>query len=73
MASHFVSVTRGGGLKYSDFTTGTASSGVTGGLELRLDDASTMRATDVADALEQLQAFFRNPAQWATAGFVIAP
>jgi hypothetical protein len=72
MASHFVALDRGvQGTKYSDFTTGTSATAHT--IELRLDDASTMRAADVEKAILAFRRFFQNPQQWAPAGFVIQP
>jgi hypothetical protein len=72
MASHFVALDRGvQGTKNSDFTTGTVATSHT--IELRLDDASTMRPADVEKALLAFRRFFQNPQQWAKAGFVIQP
>lgn len=71
MASHFVGFSRGvEGEKYSDFTTGTSTSGAVT-IEVRLDDASGMTPTDVKKALEAFERFFENPQQWTAAGFVI--
>lgn len=70
MASHFVALNRGvEGSDYNDFITGTAATANV--IELRLDDASTMRPADVEKAIKAFQRFFENPQQWATAGFVI--
>jgi hypothetical protein len=72
MASHFVALDRGvEGSKYSDFITGTVATAHV--IELRLDDASTMRPADIEKALLAFRRFFTNPQQWATAGFVIQP
>jgi hypothetical protein len=74
MADHFVSIPRGvEGLKYSDFTTGTGSSG--GKLELRVFDelvaADIPRKVDVIKALEAFIRFFENAQQAKAAGFVV--
>jgi hypothetical protein len=72
MASHFVALNRGvEGEKYSDFITGAAATANV--IELRIDDASTMRAKDVELAILAFRRFFQNPQQWSTAGFVIQP
>lgn len=74
MASHFVSISKGkDGEKYVDFTTGAASSGEANGIELRIDDANTLRAADVEKLILAVRRFFQNPQQWSTAGFVIQP
>lgn len=70
MPSHFVSLNRGQeGSPYSDYTTGTATSGAV--FELRLDDASNFNRRDVEIAVQALHRFFENPQLWATAGFVL--
>lgn len=73
MADHFVGFSRGvTGTKYSDFTTGAAS---TAGLnfELRVVDAvpgvSGVRREDVVLFLEALERFFENQQQTLAAGF----
>jgi hypothetical protein len=72
MASHFVALDRGvEGSKYSDFTTGTVATSHT--IELRLDNASTMRPQGLEKALLAFRRFFQNPQQWAPAGFIIQP
>jgi hypothetical protein len=75
MADHFVSLTRGlEGEKYSDFTTGTSSSGSVF-VELRIGDASTVPTTptrvEIIKALEAFERFFSNPQQVSAAGFVV--
>lgn len=68
MADHFVGFSRGiEGFKYSDFTTGTSS---TGGLsmELRITDGA-VRRIDVIKFLEAVERFFENRQQTTTAGF----
>lgn len=68
MADHFVGFSRGvQGFKYSDFTTGAAS---TAGLamELRVTDG-VVRRTDVVLFLEAVERFFENVQQTKTAGF----
>jgi hypothetical protein len=70
MASHFVSISRGiDGNTQSDFTTGIASSGQV--FELRIDDASGARPTDIKLMLKSFERFFENPAYWNPAGFVV--
>ena len=69
MADHFVGFSRGvEGQKYSDFTTGTSS---TGGLsmELRITDGA-VRKIDVIKFLEAVDNFIDNPQQSVAAGFV---
>jgi hypothetical protein len=75
MSDHFVSLTRGlEGSKYSDFTTGTASSGSVF-VELRIGDAGTPALTptrvEIIKALEAFERFFENPQQVGSAGFVV--
>ena len=75
MADHFISLTRGlEGSKYSDFTTGTSSSGSVF-IELRVGDASTVPTTptrvEIVKALMALQRYFENPQQVGSAGFVV--
>lgn len=68
MADHFVGFSRGiQGTKYSDFTTGAAS---TAGLhmELRVTD-SIVRREDVVLFLEAVERFFENQQQTTAAGF----
>lgn len=76
MADHFVSLTRGlEGFKYSDFTTGTASSGSVF-VELRIGDAVTPATTptkvEIMKALEAFERFFENAQQVSAAGFVVS-
>ncbi len=75
MADHFVSVTRGlEGSKYSDFTTGAASSGTTF-IELRIGDtagANIPTKVEVFKALKAFERFFQNAQQVAAAGFVVS-
>lgn len=74
MADHFVSLTRGlEGMKYSDFTTGAASSGTTF-VELRIGDTVSPNIptkVEIIKALEALERFFENAQQVSAAGFVI--
>lgn len=72
MADHFVSLKRGvEGTKYSDFTTGTASTA--GDLfELRIADGVTPKKVEVFKALEAFERFFQNQQQVVTAGFDVA-
>jgi len=75
MADHFVSIPRGvEGMKYSDFTTGTSTSGAT--IELRLFDATTPATTyskvDVLKALKAFERFFENAQQASAAGFIVS-
>ena len=70
MASHFVALNRGvEGEDYNDFITGVPATANV--IEVRLDDASAMRPADVMKAMEAFERFFKNPQQWATAGFII--
>jgi hypothetical protein len=75
MADHFVSVTRGvEGSKYSDFTTGTASSATTFA-ELRIGDtagANIPTKVEIIKALEAFERFFNNAQQVSAAGFVVS-
>ncbi len=72
MADHFVSLARGvEGTKYSDFTTGAASTA--GDLfELRILDGVTPTKVEVNKALEAFERFFQNAQQVAAAGFDVA-
>lgn len=71
MASHYVSLTRGlEGSQFSDFTTGTSSSGAV--FEFRLDDASGYRRVDIIKQLDALKRFFETQALFNTAGFITA-
>lgn len=69
MADHFVSIKRGvEGSKYSDFTTGTASTA--GDLfEFRVADGVTPSSVEVTKALDAIQRFFQNRQQVVAAGF----
>jgi hypothetical protein len=76
MANHFVSLTRGvEGTKYSDFTTGAASSGTTF-VELRVGDAVTVPTTptrvEIVKAIKALIRFFENAQQVGASGFVVS-
>jgi hypothetical protein len=75
MADHFVSVTRGvEGTKYSDFTTGTASSATTF-VELRVGDtagANIPTKVEIIKALKAFERFFENAQQVSAAGFVVS-
>ena len=74
MADHFISLTRGlEGEKYSDFTTGTASSATTF-VELRIGDtagANIPSKLEISKALEAFGRFFDNAQQVSAAGFVV--
>lgn len=73
MASHYVSLNRGvSGTKYSDFTTGTSSTG-TDQIELRVLDGASLTRKDVDLALEALERFFQNAQQFSAAGFDVNP
>jgi hypothetical protein len=75
MADHFVSLTRGlEGMKYSDFTTGAASSGSTF-VELRIGDTVSPNIptkVEIVKALRALKHFFANAQQVKAAGFVVS-
>jgi len=75
MADHFVSLTRGlEGMKYSDFTTGAASSGSTF-VELRVGDTVSPNIptkVEILKALEAFERFFENAQQVSAAGFVVS-
>lgn len=69
MADHFAGFSRGiEGLKYSDFTTGTST---TGGLsmELRITD-SAVRKIDAIKFLEAARTLIENQQRSVAAGFV---
>lgn len=69
MADHFVGFSRGvEGTKFSDFTTGTST---TGGLsmELRITDGA-VRKVDVVKFLEAVENFIETQQQTVAAGFV---
>lgn len=69
MASHYVSLNRGvDGFNYSDFTTGTSSTG-TDKIELRILDGAGLTLLDVNKALEAFERFFQNSQQVKTAAF----
>lgn len=72
MADHFVSLARGvEGEKFSDFTTGTASTA--GDLfELRIADGVTPKKVEVLKALKAFERFFENQKQVVTAGFDVS-
>jgi hypothetical protein len=60
MADHFVSLNRGQeGSRYSDFVTGTATSGNVG-IELRLGDSAGYTKKDVILALKAFERFLRS-------------
>jgi hypothetical protein len=75
MADHFLSINRGvEGSKYSDFTTGAASSGTTF-VELRIGDtagANIPTKVEIMKALEAFERFFENAQQVSAAGFVVS-
>lgn len=72
MASHFVSFSRGvEGMKYSDFTSGTASA-ATNHFELRVLDGASLSKKDVVLALEAFERFFENAQQVSAAGFDVS-
>lgn len=72
MASHYVSVARGiEGTKYSDFTTGAATTA--GDLfEFRVLDGVTPKKVEVLKALEAIERFFENQQQVVAAGFDVS-
>lgn len=72
MADHYVSINRGiQGFKYSDFTTGTAST-AGDGIELRVLDGASLTKKDIKVALEAFERFFENAQQVSAAGFDVA-
>lgn len=72
MASHYVSLNRGvEGFNYSDFTTGTSSTG-TDQVELRVLDGASLTKLDVIKMLEAFERFFENAQQVSTAGFDVS-
>jgi hypothetical protein len=75
MADHFVSLTRGlEGMRYSDFTTGAASSG-TVFCEIRIGDtagANIPTKVEIVKAIEAFERFFNNAQQVKAAGFVVS-
>jgi len=75
MADHFVSLTRGlDGSKYSDFTTGAASSGTTF-VELRVGDTVSPNIptkVEILRALKAFERFFENAQQVSAAGFIVS-
>jgi hypothetical protein len=72
VASHYVSLNRGEqGFDYSDFTTGTGSTG-TDQIELRVLDGASLTKKDVQIALDAFERFFQNAQQVSTAGFDVA-
>jgi hypothetical protein len=72
MADHFVSLNRGQeGSQYSDFVTGTTTSGSVG-IELRLGDSANFTKVDVIKALDSFKRFFENAQQVSAAGFVMS-
>lgn len=69
MASHYVALTRGlEGEAYSDFTTGTSSSG-TALFEFRVLDGVTPDRVEVKKALKAIERFFETADLVSTAGF----
>ncbi len=69
MASHYVSLNRGvEGFNYSDFTTGTSSTG-TDAVELRVLDGAGLTLLDMNRILEAFERFFQNSQQVKTAAF----
>lgn len=72
MADHFVSIRRGvDGFKYSDFTTGAASTAAAE-YELRVLDGAGSSKKDVIKALEAFERFFENAQQVSAAGFDVS-
>ena len=70
MADHFVSINRGvAGEKYSDFTTGAAST-AGNDIELRVADGASLTLKDIQLALEAFERFFANAQQTLAAGIV---
>lgn len=71
MADHFVGFSRGiEGFKFSDFTTGAASSAGLD-MELRVADGASLTRKDVHNFIEALERFFENSQQVVAAGFVL--
>ena len=71
MADHFVSLNRGvTGEKYSDFTTGAAST-PGNDVELRVADGASLTRKDVILILDSFERFFENAQQVSTAGFAL--
>jgi hypothetical protein len=58
------------GSQFSDFTTGTSTSGAV--FEFRLDDASGYRRVDLIKQFDALKRFFENPNNFVPAGFIVA-
>jgi hypothetical protein len=72
MADHFVGFSRGiEGFKYSDFTTGTSSTGALT-MELRVTDGASLSKKDVHNFLQALERFFENAQQVKAAGFDVS-
>lgn len=72
MASHYVSLNRGvTGTKYSDFTTGNAST-AGDAIELRVLDGASLTKKDVMLALEAFERFFENAQQVSAAAFDVS-
>lgn len=71
MSRHYVSVARGvEGGKYSDFVTGTSSSGAL--FEFSVLDGVTPKKVEVNKALEAIERFFENAQQVGGSGFDVS-
>lgn len=72
MSDHYVSIARGiEGTNYSDFTTGTSSTGADL-FELRVLDGVTPSRVEVIKALEAFRRFFENAQQVSAAEFDVS-
>ena len=71
MAAHYVSLARGvEGGKYSDFTTGTSTSGDL--FEFTIQDGVTPKKAEILKALKGFERFFENQQQVVTAAFDVS-
>jgi hypothetical protein len=70
VADHYVALNRGvEGFKQNDFITGTASTGGTNTMELRIADGANLTKKDVVNALKAFERFFESYQYVAAAGF----
>jgi hypothetical protein len=71
MSRHYVSVARGvEGSKYSDFVTGTSSSGAL--FEFSVLDGVTPKKVEILKAVEAIERFFNNAQQVGGSGFDVS-